>query len=171
MRTLSTVRLTLRPFRRSDWDDVHAYAADPDVVRYLDWGPNGPADTTAHLDEVVADSPTRLPYAIERRTDGRVVGSAELVIDSLTHRRAQMGYVLARDAWGQGYATEAAAAVLRFGLHDAGLRRVSATCDPDNTGSARVLEKIGMAYEGRLHSFFLIRGEWRDRLLFAAVRD
>jgi RimJ/RimL family protein N-acetyltransferase len=60
--------------------------------------------------------------------------------------------------------------MLRFGFDELGLHKISATCDPDNRGSARVLEKIGMRREGVLRDHFLIRGQWRDRLLWAVVR-
>jgi ribosomal-protein-alanine N-acetyltransferase len=78
--------------------------------------------------------------------------------------------VLARRSWGNGYATEAAAAVLAFAFGPLGLHRVAATCDPANIGSRRVLEKSGLQYEGHLRDYLRIRGEWRDRLLFAALR-
>jgi len=58
---------------------------------------------------------------------------------------------------------------LDFGLSGGGLHRITATCDPENVGSARVLEKIGMVREGHLRDYFLIRGAWRDRLLYAAL--
>jgi ribosomal-protein-alanine N-acetyltransferase len=77
---------------------------------------------------------------------------------------------LARPAWGHGYATEAAAAVLGFAFDRLDLHRLAATCDPGNEGSRRVLEKAGLSYEGHLRDCLHIRGEWRDRLLFAAIR-
>jgi ribosomal-protein-alanine N-acetyltransferase len=80
-----------------------------------------------------------------------------------------MGYLISPAAQGQGYATEAARALLDFGLAAGGLHRITATCDPENTGSVRVLEKIGMSREGHLHDHFLIRGTWRDRLLYARL--
>jgi ribosomal-protein-alanine N-acetyltransferase len=86
------------------------------------------------------------------------------------HAYAEFGYVLARSAWGRGYATEAATAVLAYAFGHLGLHRVAATCDPANTGSRHVLEKTGLQYEGHLHDYLYIRGEWRDRLLFAACR-
>jgi RimJ/RimL family protein N-acetyltransferase len=80
-----------------------------------------------------------------------------------------MGYLISPAAQGQGYATEAARALLDFGLTTGGLHRITATCDPENTGSVRVLEKIGMSREGHLRDHFLIRGAWRDRLLYAKL--
>jgi [ribosomal protein S5]-alanine N-acetyltransferase len=172
---LRTDRLLLRGFRDDDWTDVHIFGSDPEVVRFMEWGPNTPEQSRLHVRRsaaMAAVSPRLVfPYAIERLDDGRVIGSTELSMTSLDHRRAEMGYVLARDAWGQGYATEAAAAVLAFGFDKLGLRRIGATCDPDNHGSAHVLEKIGMTCEGRLRAYYLVRGEWRDRLMWAALRD
>ena len=174
MPELRTERLVLRGFRPQDWGAVHMYGTDPEVVRFMDWGPNTPDETTVWLDRMIdadkAVPQTQFPFALQRSTDGRLIGSVELQILSEEHRRGEMGYVIARDAWGNGYATEAAAALLRFGFERLGLRRISATCDPENAGSGRILEKIGMQLEGRLRSFFPIRGEWRERLVYAAVR-
>ena len=173
MRELKTERLRLRAFRPEDWPDVHAYASDSEVVRFMHWGPNTVEQSRHHANRASATAAVSprltFPYAVERFADGRVIGSVELSLTSLDHRRAEMGYVLARDAWHQGYATEAARAVVDYGFGPLGLHRIAATCDPDNLGSARVLAKIGMTYEGRLRDYFLIRGEWRDRLTFAAI--
>jgi ribosomal-protein-alanine N-acetyltransferase len=77
--------------------------------------------------------------------------------------------VLARARWGRGYATEAATAMLRFGFDQLGLHKIMATCDPDNTTSARVLTKIGMRIDGYLYQHVLVRRRWRDRLVLAAT--
>jgi ribosomal-protein-alanine N-acetyltransferase len=170
---IRTTRLVLREFRPDDHAAVHRYAADPEVVRFQNWGPNTPAETTMFLDMVIAAAAatprTRWALAVIRAADDTMVGACELHVDEPDHRRGSMGYSLARDAWGQGYATEAAAALLRFGFAGVGLHKISATCDPDNVGSVRVLEKIGMTREGQLQDHFLVRGEWRDRLLYAAI--
>lgn len=164
----------LRPLEAGDFRAVHAYATDPEVVRFMDWGPNTLDDTTVFLDRMITSagrSPrTQFPLAIVPVPGDTPVGVVELQIDSAEHRRADIGYVLARAAWGHGYASEAAAAMLRFGFDELDLHKISATCDPDNRGSARVLEKIGMRREGVLRDHFLVRGQWRDRLLWAAIQ-
>ncbi|MEU4622273.1 GNAT family N-acetyltransferase [Actinoplanes sp. NPDC023801] len=168
MTELTTARLCLRPFRAGDAPAVHAYAGDPEVVRYMDWGPNTVADTEQFVAEAMSPADGVHPFAVEHA--GRLIGAVELRVTSRVHSRAEFGYVLARPAWGHGYAGEAAAAVLGFAFDRLALHRVAATCDPANTGSRRVLEKIGLRYEGHLRDYLHIRGEWRDRLLFAAVR-
>ena len=167
---LKTARRFLRPVRADDHADLHAIAGDPEVVRWMDWGPNTPEETAVFLGyalESEAETPRRTwKFAVIRDT---LIGSAELHIESPEHRRGTMGYLIAPAAQGRGYATEAAQAVLDFGLTEGGLHRITATCDPKNVGSTRVLEKIGMSREGHLRDHFLIRGEWRDRLLYAKL--
>jgi ribosomal-protein-alanine N-acetyltransferase len=170
---LSTSRLLLREFCAGDHAAVHAFASDTEVTRYTDWGPNSPHDTTAFLTEVVRDSRSlprsRFALAVVDREDDLVIGSIELRITSGSHKRAEMGYVLARPWWGRGYASEAAAALLRFGFDELGLHKISATCDPGNAASARVLTKIGMRREGHLREHLHLGGRWRDRLIYAAL--
>jgi [ribosomal protein S5]-alanine N-acetyltransferase len=164
---LWTARLCLRPFRFGDVPAVHAYASDPEVVRYMDWGPNSPADTETFVLSAMNPIHGVHPFAMER--SDTLIGAVELRVTAVAHRRGEFGYVMARSAWGQGYATEAAAAVLAYAFEQAELHRVAATCDPANIASRRVLEKIGMKYEGYLRDYLHIRGERRDRLLFAAL--
>ena len=170
---LVTSRLVLREFSDSDHEAVHAYSGDPGVTRYMDWGPNSPEDTAAFLAEVrgEANAVPRLSYtlAVVVRANDELVGAVHLGETSREHRRGEMGYVLAQAHWRRGYATEAAAAIVRFGFEEVGFHKIAATCDPDNVASARVLEKIGMQYEGHLRQHLLIRGQWRDRLAFAAL--
>jgi ribosomal-protein-alanine N-acetyltransferase len=170
---LTTERLMLREFTAEDHDGVHAYAADPEVCRFSEWGPNTPEETTVFLN-AAAHFRRRTPrdqfsLAVVQRSDLVLVGAVDLHVTSILHARGEMGYVFRRSHWGRGYATEAAAAILRFGLTVAGLHKISATCDPDNVASARVLEKIGMTREGYLRQHTLQRGAWRDRLLYATT--
>lgn len=171
MRELTTERLLLRAFTPDDVEAVHAYAGDPEVCRYTDWGPNTPLQSQAFIDEMraasAAESPGSLTWAVT--VTGNVVGACSVTVTSHEHQRGVMGYVLARSHWGRGYATEAAAAVLRFARAELGLRRVEATCRPDNVASQRVLGKIGMEQEGLMRSHMLIRGRREDSLLFATV--
>jgi [ribosomal protein S5]-alanine N-acetyltransferase len=170
---LHSARLLLRPYRASDLADLHTILSDPAMGRWMDWRPSSPEGTAVFLGYALqaeaADPRATWKFAVVRTDGGELIGSAELHVESLEHRRGTMGYLIAPAAQGQGYATEAARAVLDFGLTDAGLHRITATCDPGNTGSVRVLEKAGLTREGHLRDHLLIRGEWRDRLLFGAV--
>ncbi|WP_432573589.1 GNAT family N-acetyltransferase [Kineococcus sp. SYSU DK005] len=154
MLELTTERLLLRAFTPGDVEAVHAYAGDPEVCRYTDWGPNTPAQSQAFIDEVLAASAAEQPdsmtwaVTIAGAEAGDVIGACSATVTSHEHRRGVMGYVLARAHWGRGYATEAAAAVLGFAREELGLARVEATCRPGNVASQRVLTRIGMRREG-----------------------
>lgn len=171
---LTSDRLLLREFRLEDEAAVHRYAADPEVVRYTDWGPNAPEVTAARIAEYVSagvQDETDLSWAITRREDDQVIGSAALWVESRQHLRAEFGYVLAREFWGQGYATETARLLRAYAFGHLGMHRLAATCHPDNAASIRVLEKAGLVREGRLRDHLRVREGWRDSLVFAAIND
>jgi len=169
---LTTERLVLREFAADDVEAVQDYASDPEVCRYVEWGPNSVDATRAFLalamQESVAEPRETFTFAVTEA--GRLLGAAALVVVSHAHQRGSLGYVLRRDTWGRGLATESARALIRFGFEELGLHRIEATCDPRNAGSARVLEKAGMTQEGRIRDHMLVRAEWRDSLLFAVLR-
>ncbi|MEZ0491540.1 GNAT family N-acetyltransferase [Kineococcus sp. TBRC 1896] len=173
MQELTTARLRLRAFAPGDEAAVHRYAGDPEVCRYVTWGPNSPGDTRRFVADAVRAAQRdgeRGPWTWAVVLDGELVGTVGLTVTSPENARGELGYVLRRDRWGGGTTTEAAAAVLGFAFGPAGLARVEATCRPENTGSRRVLEKIGMQREGLLRSHVVVRGRRCDSLLFAAVR-
>ena len=178
--TLHTPRLTLRPYASADLEAVHAFASDPRLTTFVEWGPNTRADSreflAARLTEAEEQPRTVYTFAITVKGGGPPLGSVGLTLngddDDGPHRAAarhtgEVGYVMAADHWGRGYATEAAAAVVRFGLNVLGLERISATCRPGNRASARVLEKTGLVLQARLPRHKLIRGQREDSLLYA----
>lgn len=168
-------RLVLREFVETDEDAVHSYSSDPMVTQFMDWGPNSIEDTRVFLGEVLrqgtAPHRTAFDLAVVDIESQAVIGSAALSVSSVEHRRGEIGYVLHPGFWSKGLATEAARILLRFGFAELQLRRISATCHPDNHASARVLEKAGLVLEGRMRSHMFVRGEWRDSLLYAVVCD
>ena len=174
MNGLRTERLILREMCADDYEAVHAYASDPEVVRYVPWGPNTENDTrdfiAATLTGAAADPRFDYIFAVEAREAPRLLGTVGLYIRYQDTDQAMLGYVYAREAWGRGYATEAAAAMLEVGFDVLGLRRIWASCDPDNAGSRAVLSKIGMTLEGRLRQDAVIRGEVRDNLVWGILQ-
>lgn len=149
-----TGRLLLRRPVPEDAEAIFArYASDPAVVRYVGWSRHHDVgDTRAFLefaDQAWTEWPAG-PYAIERQSDGRLIGSTGLAFE--TRDRAATGYVLAADAWGQGFATEALGAMVEL-ARDIRLARLYALCHVDHQTSARVLEKCGFAFEGILRRY------------------
>jgi RimJ/RimL family protein N-acetyltransferase len=172
---LETKRLLLREFRAADERDIHAYACDPQVVQLMIWGPNTPEMTRSYL-EGVLEAQQRWPrseiaLAIESTAERRVIGSIALRIKDEPNATADIGYVLNRAYWGQGYMVEAARAVLDAAFRELGLHRVWATCDPRNRPSYRVMEKLGMRREAHFRKDVMEKGEWRDSYLYAILSE
>jgi RimJ/RimL family protein N-acetyltransferase len=170
---IQTPRLLLRDLADGDGPSVHAYASDAATVRLLDWGPNTAEDTTRFLSMARAsrEAAPRTAYhlAIVLLETQRLIGGCRIETRNAPSRSGDIGYVLARDVWGEGFATEAAGALLSFGFQSLALHRIWATCDVENRASARVLEKIGMQREGLLRQSVRRRGEWRDSYLYAIL--
>ena len=171
---LETARLRLRRPVAADAPAIFArYACDPEVTRFLGWARHRElADTEAFVTWSDLEWATRGagPY-LAFEPGGRLVGGTGLEVE--TPWRASTGYVLARDAWGRGYATELAQAMVDAAL-SAGLERVAALCHASHAASARVLEKAGFEREGllRRHTVFpnLDPPGPHDILLYARVR-
>ncbi len=167
---LETERLLLREFTTDDFEAVHAYGSDPEVVQYVPWGPNTEPVTRDFLARNImkaeADPRQDFVYAVVPKDTGRVAGSVGIYADG---HQAMLGYAFGREVWGRGYATEAALAMVEMAFEVLHLRRVWASCDPDNTASARVLQKCGMTLEGRLREDNDIRGQLRDSLVWGIL--
>lgn len=146
---IETARLLLRRTIEADAEDIfRSYAQEEEVTRYLCWRPH--TDVAQTHDFVqrcseVWEQGAAFPYAIVHTEDAALMGMIEVRVDG---HRAEFGYVLARPYWGNGYAAEALAAVIRWTLSQNDLHRVWAYCDVDNRPSQRVLEKVGMEREG-----------------------
>ena len=171
--SITTDRLWLRDFHLADWPAVQIYAADPEVTRFVEWGPNTPLESRRFVERATSLSylHPRVDFelAIIHKLDQTLIGAVSLQIDDPVNRQGWIGYCLRRDAWGNGYATEAAYNLLNYAFAKLALHRVWATAAPDNQGSINILQKIGMTHEGSLKSHKLVRGSWRDTELFAIL--
>ena len=152
--TITTDRLLLRKPEGEDASDIfERYANDPEVTRFLAWPMhNSIDDTRAFLEfsDAEWDRWPAGPYLICSLTDGSLLGSTGLAFE--VPFRATTGYVLARDSWGQGYATEALIAMRNLAA-DLGVERLYAMCHPEHRPSRHVLEKGGFEFEGTLRRF------------------
>ncbi|MGO4455553.1 GNAT family N-acetyltransferase [Arthrobacter sp. RAF14] len=173
---LHTDRLLLRPMTTDDIDAMLLYKSRPEVVRFVPYGPLSRADITDRIAgrwgrTELTEPGQSLTLALEERGTGRLVGDAVLFWHSAEHRSGEVGYILSPEATGLGYATEAAAALLRLGFEDLGLHRIVARLDERNTASARVVERLGMRLEARLVQNEWFKGEWSTELVYAMLED
>jgi RimJ/RimL family protein N-acetyltransferase len=114
---------------------------------------------------------TAFEVAIVLEAERRVIGGVGIRIKSEKHREGDIGYVLNRRYWSLGIITEAARAMLEYGFSELKLHRIYATCDAENAASARVMEKLGMQYEGRKRQNELVKGRWRDTVMYAILES
>jgi RimJ/RimL family protein N-acetyltransferase len=155
MISFSTARLVLRPPEESDIVPLMAMDADPAVMRYIGTGAVIPPDRDRAVQAVARwrkqwdDQGYGLCSVIVRET-GEYAGWVTLAVPFFLPEilpAVEIGYRLRRECWGHGYATEAAAELLRFGLTEAGLDRVVSIRDLGNVQSGRVMDKLGLHFE------------------------
>jgi len=103
--------------------------------------------------------------------DAKMIGTCSFGSWERDHRRAEIGYVLNRRYWGQGYMTEVVRAIIAFGFRELGLNRIQARCEVPNIGSARVMEKAGMSFEGVLRQQLFEKGSYRDMKMYSILRS
>jgi RimJ/RimL family protein N-acetyltransferase len=172
-----TPRLTIRPAEAEDLPRMLEYRRKPEVAQ---WMTAQPTDVDAFVERLLQPEHLAATFAVEQV--GALVGDlylarqdawAQQEVEELARgTQAEIGYVIAPEFAGRGYASEAVAALMRVCFEDLGLRRVVAVCFADNTASWRVMEKAGMRREGRFRQGSLHRsGRWLDDLRYALLAD
>jgi RimJ/RimL family protein N-acetyltransferase len=170
---LTSERLMLRPMRDADAPVLAELAND---IRVIDGTLTMPFPYT--LEDAVAfigharesrATARSMPCAIERRSDGQFLGGMGLVLQP-AHQRAELGYWLGVPFWGQGYATEAARALIDFGFETLGLNRIFAVHYHTNPASGRVMQRLGMTYEGTLRQHVIRFDIPRDDVCYGLLR-
>jgi len=169
--SIQTPRLLLRQYRLTDAEDAFAYARDPEWSRFMPPIPR-PYERQ-HADafiaaQVLANWRQEPAWAIEH--DGRVVGGVSLRL-ALRNERAELGYSIARWLWGRGLTTEAVSAVIDAAFRQLPIRKVTARAAAANLGSIRVMEKVGMRYEGRLRQEWIVHGQTVDSVHYGLLRE
>lgn len=173
--TLRTARLVLRTMTEGDVDDVYAYQSRADVCRYLPFEPR----TRDEVAVKVAKHSTALvltgdgdywQLAIERASHpGRVIGDLYFTIKSTANAAGEIGWTLHPDFAGQGYMTEAAAAILEIAFTRLQLHRVRADLDPRNDTSIALCKRLGMRAEAHFVEDLWFKGEWGDTAIYAIL--
>lgn len=168
-----TPRLRIRRFRPSDVPAIYAYRNDPEVAHFQSWQLRSEAELREFVAWLDGEDPTRpdsrFQFALARREDDGLIGDMYLGRLASDPRQAELGYTLARAHQGQGYASEAARALLGYAFAGLGLHRVMALVDCANAPSVALLERVGMRREGHFLQHYLHRGEYRDEYQYALL--
>lgn len=171
--TLTTARLSLRPLTDDDADALYELHSNAHVLRYWDsppWTERSRADRFLATCRELADDGTGARLALDRRSDGTFLGWCGLSRWNPDFRSASLGYCLGEAAWGHGYATEGARALLQWAFDTLDLNRVQAEADTRNTASGRVLEKLGFRREGTLREDCVVNGVVSDSWVYGLLR-
>ena len=161
----------LREFRFDDLDDYLAIVGDDRVTNWLsfDSRDRDTAQTAlaAAVERSQLDDRPDYMLAVTRLDDDRLIGFARLGPTGV--QAAHLGYAIAADHWGHGYATDASRTLVRFAFENLDLHRVSAAIGPENLASIAVVKRLGFSYEGRIRHHVYTNGAWRDSLLYSIL--
>lgn len=172
---LQTARLRLRAFEDGDAGDLFALHSSAYVLRYWDsppWSERERAEKFIAACRRMEQEGTGARLAVDRVSEGvgTFIGWCSLSGWNPVYRSASLGYCFSDAAWGHGYATEAAGALLGWAFGALDLNRVQAEADTRNVASARVLEKLGFLREGTLREDCVVDGEVSDSWVYGLLR-
>ena len=171
---LESERLILRRFVDSDLAPFLAYRNDPEVACYQAWESCTEREATAMIDEMKPLQPGApgewFQFAIERKETVVLIGDCALMVEQ-DGLQAEIGFTLAREHWGNGYASEAVSRLLDYAFGDLGLHRVVAFTDHENEPSIALLERLGMRREGCFVQNAWFKERWASEYLYAVLED
>ena len=162
--TLSTERLVLRGMRNYDAEDMYEYASRAEVTKFLLWTEH---KSLAYTKEYLKYIESRYAvgdfydWAVTLKESGKMIGTCGFAKIDTVNNSAELGYVLSPDYHRKGIAAEAAETVIRFGFETLGLHRIEARFMEGNTPSLRVMEKLGMTFEGYEKESVFVKGSYR----------
>ncbi|MBR3119588.1 MAG: GNAT family N-acetyltransferase [Oceanobacillus sp.] len=171
---IETERLILRKITKQDVPDMYAYCSDPEVTRFVTWNPHQSlADTEAFVEFILNNYKKKslAPWGMEYKKTGKIIGTVDLASWNPTHQSAEIAYCIHQGYWGCGLTTEAAKSVIAFGFSNMDLIRIQARCFVANIGSERVMEKLGMTFEGIIRKGMLVKGKHEDLKLYSILKE
>lgn len=168
---ISTKRLRLRPYGLQDLEQAFAFQSDAAALIYEPWGPNAMPEVLSMIEQATSQMasafPWKLEFAMEQLSSGHVIGGCRLELPATAKGGwATIGYVVQREFWGQGYATEATFGLIAHAQMHPNVIGVRAISDSYNIASQRVLEKCKMECVGMVAETEEVKGRFRDMLIY-----
>lgn len=172
--SVETSRLLLRKITLADTADLFEYGKTEEVTRHVTWVPyEQMSDARDFIIHIIAyyEAGQVAPWAIEEKASGKMIGTIGFGAWKEPHQTAEIAYALSHDFWGKGFMPEALRAACRVGFEQLDLIRIEAQCLPENTSSARVMEKVGMSHEGTLRKKMVVKAKSRDLDIYSILRE
>lgn len=170
---LETERLLLRKVTLKDAEEMFLYGSNEEVAKYVTWNTHKTLAETKEFIKLILskyESGQVAPWGIEFKETGKFIGTIDFVSWQPNHKTAEIGYVISQDYWGKGLTTEAAKEIIKFGFEKMDFVRIQAKCLLENIGSARVMEKTGMTFEGIIRKGMFIKGEHQDLKMYSILK-
>jgi len=171
---IETERLILRELSLDDVDDIFGYASIPEVSTFLLWYPHKSKQDSIDFINFSKDMFAKdisIIWGIELKEEKKLIGIFDLRTMQLINNCAEIGYVISNQYWNKGYISEAIKVIIKFCFKDLNLNRVEAHCDQDNIGSAHVMEKAGMKFEGTLREKLFVKEKYRSMKLYSILKS
>jgi len=171
---IETERLLLRAFEPGDLDALAAMHADPELVRWIPWGPRSRQEVVEVLERklactTIASAGDGLGIAPVVKATGEMIGDFTLQCVSREHQVAELGYLLPARHQGRGFAIEASVAILEMAFAELGFHRVIARIEARNEASVALAERLGMRREAHFVENEWIKGEWQSEVVYAIL--
>ena len=150
------------------------YSRDPDVTKYLTWSCHSSVKETERYIKLLQKKYTQgvfNDFGLIHRESGKFIGTCGFTSFDYENNTAEIGYVLAKPYWGKGYAAEAARAVMEFGFETFGLNGYCAKCMEGNDASMRVMQKVGMSFEGIYKNGMFIKGAYKTIIVYNVSKE
>ncbi len=166
-------RVTLRELRDTDVASLFAIFSDPEVMRYWSSVPLTDVEEARQMVvDIRCDFETKkfFKWGVARNEDDHVIGTCTLFNVFLENYRAEIGYALGREFWGNGFMTEALKSLIEYSFQNLNLHRLEADVDPRNDASIKTLERLGFRREGHLRERWHVGGEIQDALFYGLLR-
>ena len=164
MPELETDRLKFRAIKKADFNDIYEYSSNPQTSQYLLWSPHNSLEYTKHFIDIILAKYKCGDYhdwAIVLKENKKMIGTCGFTRIDEYNKTAEIGYVLNPQYWGMGLATEAAKRVLQFAFEELDMNRVEARFLFGNEASLKVMNKIGMKFEGYIRESLLVKGKYK----------
>ncbi|MBT4289194.1 MAG: GNAT family N-acetyltransferase [Deltaproteobacteria bacterium] len=173
---LETNRLIMRSFQDKDIQAFADYRSEIEVAKYQSWNtPYSLEKAIRFINEMKAVQPGTpgkwYQVAIELKKNGSLVGDCAFQIFAEEPRQAEIGVTLSGKYQGKGYATEAVTRLLNYLFTGFKLHRIRAICDVENIASSKLLESIGMRWEGHLVENIWFKGKWGSEYMYGLLKQ
>ena len=171
-----TERLILRQIEESDLNDIFSYCKNPNIAKYVTWDAHQSIKDSMKLitfakSSYAQGSPQPLGIILKNDPLQRIIGTVGLIVSSPKNRTFELAYALDESHWGKGLLVEASRAIINYAFNHYALDRIQCRCKSENTQSSRVMEKLGMKYEGTLRSSVFIKDKTWDMKIYSILKD